>query len=287
MTATRSTHRILCPRVCLAIQHIHDPFVPPGDLLAEYTVPSVDLSSKELITYEVYRGRFDNPTMRAYHQRLQFFLLFFIDRSSYINDADLVWEIILLFQKRVCLAKNITTYHIVGYTTLYKFLSYPSNWQAESATYPYKMRLSQILILPPFQRAGHGQKLLQLVYQEAEKRGMIEVNIEDPSPVFQMLRDLTDITMCRKARFFEKQRQCRAAVECAGDRAFACTLLTVFVGLCLISLSAGSDVDPLERWDPVYASVVKAALRITLAQVRRCYEIFRLNAISDRHKNSK
>ena len=182
----------------LCFQHIHDPFVPPGEKLAEYQVPSVDGSFKEILTYEVYRGRFNDPMMRAYHQRLQFFLLFFIDRSSYINDTDLVWEIILLFQKRVCLTKNTTTYHIVGYTTLYKFLSYPNDW---------KMRLSQILILPPFQRSGHGQKLLQLVYQEAEKRGMIEVNIEDPSPVFQMLRDLTDITLCKKGKFFEKIRQ--------------------------------------------------------------------------------
>lgn len=153
--------------------------------MAEYSIPSVDHSFKETISYEVYRGGFTDPLMRAYHARLQFFLLFFIDRSSYINDSDPVWEVILLFQKRVTAlagaAKGaaaaagangtVTTYHIVGYTTLYKFLAYPSDW---------KMRLSQILILPPYQRSGHGQKLLQLVYAEAEKRNMIEVNIEDP-----------------------------------------------------------------------------------------------------------
>ena len=204
--------------------------------MAEYTIPSVDYSPKEVITYEVYRGNFSCALMRAYHARLQFFLLFFIDRSSFINDADLVWEVILLFQKRVCLAKNVTTYHIVGYTTLYKFLSYPDDW---------KMRLSQILILPPYQRAGHGQKLLQLVYLEAEKRKMIEVNIEDPSPVFQMLRDLTDIQLCKKNKFFEKQTH--------------------------------ADADPLQSWDSSYAKRVKTALRITLSQVRRCYEIFKVS----------
>ena len=152
--------------------------------MAEYTIPSVDHSFKETISYEVYRGSFSDPLMRAYHARLQFFLLFFIDRSSYINDSDPVWEVILLFQKRITVLPGagkgaaaagsngtVTTYHVVGYTTLYKFLAYPSDW---------KMRLSQILILPPYQRSGHGQKLLQLVYAEAEKRGMIEVNIEDP-----------------------------------------------------------------------------------------------------------
>jgi histone acetyltransferase 1 len=82
--------------------------------------------------------------------------------------------VILLFQKRVCASKNSTTYHIVGYTTLYKFLSYPSDWT---------MRLSQILILPPYQRAGHGQKLLQLVYDLAEQRKAVEINIEDPRSI--------------------------------------------------------------------------------------------------------
>ena len=59
---------------------------------------------------------FTDSTLRAYHARLQFFLLFFIDRSSFINDADPVWEVLLLFQKRVCFVKNTTSYHIVGYT---------------------------------------------------------------------------------------------------------------------------------------------------------------------------
>ena len=196
--------------------HIHDEFHPPGEMMAEYTLPSVEeTSKKEVISYEVYRGTFNDATLRAYHARLQFFLLFFIDRSSFINDSDLVWEVILLFQKRVCLTKGVTTYHIVGYTTLYKFLSYPEDW---------KMRLSQILILPPYQRVGHGQKLLAIVYAEAEKRRMIEVNIEDPSPVFQMLRDLTDIQLAKKQRFFEKNGQRHSGQQRAARVAPTATL---------------------------------------------------------------
>jgi len=241
----RSSHLVLpCP-----CQHIDDPFVPPGTLLAEYTVPSVEHTSKEQLSYEIYRGTFADPVVRDFHRRIQFFLLFFIDRSSFINDADTVWEILFLFQKRVVATRSgpaHVSYHIVGYTTLYKFLAYPADW---------RMRLSQILILPPFQRQGHGQRLLQLVYDEAQRRNMIEVNIEDPSPVFQLLRDLTDVQMCRQNRCFERH--------------------------------PGSDIDPLERWDPVRGNMIKRALRITLAQVRRCYEIFKLNSINDKNKNSR
>lgn len=72
-----------------------------------------------------------------------------------------------------------------------------------------------------------------------------------------MLRDLTDLNLCRKHRFFEK------------------------------GPPSSDEPDPLDRWDVAYARRVKAALRITMAQVRRCYEIFKLNAVNDRHKNSK
>jgi len=72
-----------------------------------------------------------------------------------------------------------------------------------------------------------------------------------------MLRDLTDLNLCRKHRFFEK------------------------------GPPSSDEPDPLDQWDVAYARRVKAALRITMAQVRRCYEIFKLNAVNDRHKNSK
>ncbi len=41
-------------------------------------------------------------------------------------------------------------YSIVGYTTVYGFYSYPDMMRP---------RLSQMLILPPFQRKGHGGEL--------------------------------------------------------------------------------------------------------------------------------
>ncbi len=36
-----------------------------------------------------------------------------------------------------------------------------------------------------------------------------------------------------------------------------------------------------------YAREVKSTLRLTMSQVRRCYEMFKLNAVNDRHKQSK
>lgn len=44
-------------------------------------------------------------------------------------------------------------YASVGYSTIYKYYAYPNNTRA---------RLSQILILPPFQRLGIGTKMIEV-----------------------------------------------------------------------------------------------------------------------------
>ena len=49
-----------------------------------------------------------------------------------------------------------TRYCIAGYATIYQYYAYPAN------TRP---RISQVLILPPFQRKGLGSKLLNTVYR--------------------------------------------------------------------------------------------------------------------------
>ena len=104
--------------------------------VCEYIVPSVD-SSKDAVVYEIYKGSFSSPGMKAYHARLQFFLLFFIDRSSFINDSDLLWEVLLLMERRVARHSSAVSYAVVGYTTLYKFLSYPSDWRLRLSSDPH------------------------------------------------------------------------------------------------------------------------------------------------------
>jgi GNAT superfamily N-acetyltransferase len=169
-------------------RQIHEPFVPPGKRLATYTLEDDDYG----VEYEIFGGTFEDEAVRLYHERIQYFLLFYIDRSSYIDDTDPVWETLFIFQKRRI--GGMINYRIVGYTTLYKFLFYPDKW---------RLRLSQILILPPYQRKGHGGHLLRLVFRLANERNYAEVNIEDPSPGFQFLRDLTDLQACTKQKLFE------------------------------------------------------------------------------------
>ena len=240
--------------------HVGDEWSPPGRLVWSYSVPSVE-GGRDVVTYEIWGGGFDDGELKRYHSRVQFFLLLFIDRSSFINDSDLIWEVLLLFEKRVprspsSLASSASstpipaTYSFVGYTTLYKFLSYPTEWL---------LRLSQILILPPYQRSGHGAQLLQFVYREAERRHFRAVNVEDPAPVFQLLRDVLDVQNCKRGGWYVKGTDER--VEGVGM-------------WCL-------------RWDTEYAERVSRVLRIPLRQVRRCYEIFKLSQTDTRGAHSR
>jgi len=132
------------------------------------------------VVYEIRLGQFSDAGMKELHARIQFFLLFFIDASSYIDAEDAVWEILLLFERRpvpatatagadaatskrsasvasAARSKPSSTgsngaayaYSFVGYVTLYKFFAFPDST---------RLRLSQIFVLPTHQRKGHGQK---------------------------------------------------------------------------------------------------------------------------------
>ena len=67
----------------------------------------------------------------------------------------------------------------------------------------------------------------------------------------------------------------------------SCYSLVLCCAARLLSSAVSSEFDPLEKWDVSYARNVKSTLRLTMSQVRRCYEIFKLNSVSDRHKQSK
>jgi hypothetical protein len=41
-----------------------------------------------------------------------------------------------------------------------------------------RYRLSQILVLPPYQRGGHGSEMLQAVYREGRARDSFEIAVE-------------------------------------------------------------------------------------------------------------
>lgn len=51
--------------------------------------------------------------------------------------------------------ENKWSYHFIGFTSLYQFLYFPDKT---------RLRLSQFVILPPYQGQGHGGHLYSMVY---------------------------------------------------------------------------------------------------------------------------
>ncbi|KAJ8282440.1 hypothetical protein COCON_G00049590 [Conger conger] len=127
-------------------------FKPFGTLLHTFKVHSVE--EGEDITYQIYKADVSTPGFREYHERLQTFLMWFIETASFIDVDDERWDFFLLFEKYN--KDGGTHFATVGYMTVYNYYVYPDK------TRP---RVSQMLILPPFQGEGHGAQLLEAVHR--------------------------------------------------------------------------------------------------------------------------
>ena len=149
--------------------------------LAASALPEDDPDAR---VFEVYRSTWDTPGFRAYHRRMQLFVLLFIEGASYIQEQETNWEFFTLYEK-VNQGDKGPTWHFMGYTSLYKFWCWPDS---------SRIRLSQFVILPPYQKQGHGGALYTTVYDQIRQRPSVsELTVEDPSEDFDRLRDGNDL----------------------------------------------------------------------------------------------
>lgn len=161
--------------------------MPMGELLHSYKCNDAE--------YEIYKADVTTPRLKDYHERLQTFLLWFIDASSYIDPDDERWRYFLVFEKRK--EAGDTHYSIVGYMTVYQYYAYPDK---------IRPRISQMLILPPFQKQGHGAQLLLTVDKfYVQDPQVLDITVEDPSYDFMRLRDYVDALRCRDLAVFSPE----------------------------------------------------------------------------------
>ncbi|KAJ1554694.1 histone acetyltransferase 1 [Nowakowskiella sp. JEL0078] len=165
-----------------------DTFKPLGEKFYEYN----RLVKNEDVTYELYLCTFQTPGFLKYHQRLQLFLLWFIDGVQYLN-VDEPWEIIVGYEKRM--RGSTPVYSVFGYSTFYSFLYFPDKKRA---------RISQFLIFPPYQKKGHAgmmyNALVDILYNRIE---VAEIVVEQPNDDFMDMRDKCDMERLLKDSFFK------------------------------------------------------------------------------------
>ncbi|TFY51378.1 hypothetical protein EVJ58_g10601 [Rhodofomes roseus] len=142
-------------------------FTPPGTRAHSYsrrTKPPIGKGKEKLvrevedtIDFEVYHCTWNTPGFRELHRRMQLFILLYIEGGSYIKEEEDVWQFMVLYEKRKRRGDpSVSTYHFVGYSTLYPFYCFPEK---------VRLRLSQFVIVPPYQQEGHGSALYSALYR--------------------------------------------------------------------------------------------------------------------------
>ncbi|KAI9597278.1 histone acetyltransferase type B catalytic subunit [Syncephalis fuscata] len=152
-------------------------FQPIGTMIHSYSLE--DTADDE--TYEIYSTRWDSDEASDLCMRIRLFPLLYIEGAQFLEE-DSRWEIVTLYAK---LKKETPQYRFIGLCTLYHFYHYPDKERA---------RISQFIILPPYQGEGHGSKLYNFLFDhlKADER-VVDINVEDPSEDFSDLRDKNDL----------------------------------------------------------------------------------------------
>lgn len=161
-------------------------FHPPGELQHQWK------SDDGRVDYQVFHYFVSDGKNRKFHQRMESFAMWYIDGASYIDVEDLNWSSFVVYEKKT--DGGDTWYTFMGYCTVYKYWAYPDK---------QRPRVSQILILPPFQKKGVGAQLLQTVYNHYISRSdVIDITFEDPAEGLMRIRDFLDCKSCSRLSSF-------------------------------------------------------------------------------------
>ncbi|XXQ31732.1 histone acetyltransferase [Plasmodiophora brassicae] len=237
------------------IKKLKEPFAPLGKLIASYEC--VEAPDTDPVPFFIRKADFAMKGVRKLHERLRFHATCFIENASFIDDSDDKWSLLLLYrQRQPSESVNASKFvDICGYVTVYSFYAHPGG---------ERHRLSQIIVFPPYQRQGHGRRLLQAVYDNAIECGCFEVTVEDPAPAFQRLRDVLDLQRIVGAGFFARSDSSDVSKSPGTRRKRQRT---------------SSFPNALEKWDARYAKDIREQLKIPISQIRRLYEMLKLHEL--------
>ena len=138
--------------------------------------------------FEIYEFFADSKESKLYASHWQTLAQLVIDGASPIDVDDPNWRFFAVFRRE----KSTHRFESVGFCSLYRFYLFPGpdTW---------RMRISQFIILPPYQHHGHGSRLYEYIVQEMMKdTSVLEINVEDPNEAFTDMRDKSDLRRMRR-----------------------------------------------------------------------------------------
>ncbi|ETV97841.1 hypothetical protein H310_09180 [Aphanomyces invadans] len=206
---------------------------PFGSLVNAYTKDDKEFATHYAVLYE-------DDAAAAYFDRMQKLSLWFIEGADDIDVRDGRWSVYVLFD----LSRGFL--HPAGYITVFAFNAPVKQIMMQS------LRICQVLVLPPYQRQGHGERLVEYIMHQARSQPIVhEVTVEDPVPGFSMLRDLVDVKTCLSHGFFGLHPSETPA-------------------------SPGRGTQVLKPED---IEAVKKSLKLNKTQIHRCYEVLKLRHV--------
>ncbi|KAK7290069.1 hypothetical protein RIF29_04227 [Crotalaria pallida] len=135
------------------------------------------------------------------YSRLIPLVLLLVDGSSPIDVTDPSWELYLIIQKETDQQGEIQC-RLIGFTAVYRFYHYPDS---------SRLRLSQILVLPPYQHKGYGRYILEVLNEVATAENVFDLTVEEPLDHFQHIRTCVDTL--RLLRFEPIQHSVKVAAS--------------------------------------------------------------------------
>lgn len=210
------------------------------------------------LTYEVWRSSVSDARCRQLLANMQLLVVLFIEGATAIDLDDEEWssrrwEVFFLYEKKQAQGEE-QLYSFMGYCTLYRYYFFDRQ-SADRA----RVRLSQFLILPPYQRQGHGSRFYDAILQHYLAAAEVcEITVEDPSEEFGDLRDRQDMARLERSDTEFRSLELAAVVEDVGVKTRA---------------GAGTGAGTSALTKKVSLEAMQQRAKMPSRQFRRCVEM--------------
>ncbi|CAN6652149.1 histone acetyltransferase type B catalytic subunit [Trichomonascus vanleenenianus] len=165
-------------------------FKVPGTRIAHFT-----RHGEEFVIYKTSYSE-----ARKLVLRMRIFVLLFIEAGSYLEEEDDKWELYLVYN-----IKDKEPF-FAGFCSVYPYFWYKDSetHNEMSKEWPVRKRISQFVVLPPFQEMNVGGSLYDALFNEFLKDDRVrEVTVEDPNERFDDLRDRCDLARLARRQVWE------------------------------------------------------------------------------------
>ncbi|XP_021763348.1 histone acetyltransferase type B catalytic subunit-like [Chenopodium quinoa] len=163
-------------------KHYISSVVTKGELLVQNAADGNGHSHADTTDTQVIRFVMGDMSAGLLYSRLVPLVLLLVDGSNPIDVTDSCWEMYVIVQKIADPEGDQS--RLLGFAAAYRFYHYPDT---------LRLRLSQILVLPPYQQKGYGRRLLEILNNAAMSESVYDLTVEEPVDSLQRIRYYIDV----------------------------------------------------------------------------------------------